>query len=120
MIKGLGVDIVRISRFKRAYERSRGRILKRIFREEELKSISKASFIQSLAARFCGKEAVLKAFGLESPLSLGLRNVLIVGKVPEVILLGELARMARDMKVRGVKLSISHDSEYAVAVALLL
>ena len=63
-IIGTGVDIVEISRIKKAADKWKEKFLGRVFTEAELKySYGKKFLYQHLAARFAAKEAVLKAFG---------------------------------------------------------
>ena len=65
MIKGIGVDIVEIERFRRAVERRGRRFLEKIFTEEEMEyCFSMKDPYPHLAGRFCVKEAVLKSLGL--------------------------------------------------------
>ena len=63
VIIGLGVDIVEISRMKKALENPR--FIQRVFTEGEQAYCRSrgASAAASFAARWAGKEAVLKAFG---------------------------------------------------------
>lgn len=63
MIKGLGIDIIEIGRIKKAIENEN--FLARVFTVKEIAycEAKKAQKMASYAARFAGKEAVLKAFG---------------------------------------------------------
>ena len=57
----VGVDIVSVERFERARQRWGHRFLRRVFTEAELQECQ--GRIQSLAARFAAKEAVMKVLG---------------------------------------------------------
>lgn len=57
MIKGIGVDVVDLARFTRQVERT-PRLVPRLFAESE-----RSLPVQSLAARFAAKEALIKALG---------------------------------------------------------
>ena len=73
---------------------------------------------QHLAARFCAKEAVAKALGLEA---WSFRDVEIVSRGngrPEVRLHGAAASRARELGV-GVQVSLTHSRRDAGAVAIL-
>ncbi len=60
VIIGIGIDIEEISRFKNM----ESRFYNKVFTENELKyCFSKENPYPSLTARFCGKEAVIKALG---------------------------------------------------------
>lgn len=65
---GIGVDITDISRFAKLNPKKDRLLLSRIYTPAEIKySFSKAKPAQHLAARFAGKEAIVKALkGLEA------------------------------------------------------
>jgi len=61
---GIGVDIENIDRFKKHSIQKDSKLLKKIFTENELNyCFLKKDPAPYLAARFSGKEAVVKAFG---------------------------------------------------------
>jgi phosphopantetheine--protein transferase-like protein len=121
VIKGVGIDFIRVERVNQAYRRRPERFLQRIFtikeREAILKKANPASFI---AARFAAKEAVAKALGSgigpvrwrEMEILSGER-----GK-PVVHLTGKAQRWAEKHGIAGVEVTISHDGPYAVAAAI--
>ena len=57
----IGIDIIEIARIEGAINRWGGRFLQRVYTEPELRLCRKRA--SSLAARFAGKEAVMKALG---------------------------------------------------------
>ena len=62
---GIGIDLLEIDRLERALAR-RPRLAERLFTDAELDyAAARARPAQHLAARFCAKEAVAKALGLE-------------------------------------------------------
>src|SRR5919106_5553379 len=62
---GVGIDLLEIERLERALVR-RPRLAERLFTDAELEyARARARPAQHLAARFCAKEAVAKALGLE-------------------------------------------------------
>lgn len=64
MILGIGTDIVETDRIRDAYLRFGDAFLNKILTPGEIAyCLSKADPVFSLAARFCGKEAVAKALG---------------------------------------------------------
>tara|TARA_Y100000588_G_C13889231_1_gene767933 strand:+ start:132 stop:521 length:390 start_codon:yes stop_codon:yes gene_type:complete len=117
MVKGIGIDIIEISRIKKAVEKS-DRFVKRLFTENEIEYFkSKNMKVESIAGNFAAKEAVVKALGT------GLRGfkwtdieVLRdeLGK-PVVYLHNGAKELATDRGINEVMLSISHCKEYAVA-----
>ena len=114
---GVGIDLLEIDRLERALER-RPRLAERVFTEgERAYAEARARPGQHLAARFCAKEAVVKALGLR-----GLRfrevEVVATGEAPEVRLSGGAAERARELDARPV-VSLTHTETTAGAVALL-
>ena len=61
----IGVDIIEISRIEEALLRWGNRFLHRVYTSEELRLYQDAT--PSLAARFAGKEAVVKALAADEP-----------------------------------------------------
>jgi holo-[acyl-carrier protein] synthase len=113
---GVGIDLIEIERLERALER-RPRLAERLFTEAERKyAAARARPGQHLAARFCAKEAVAKALGLEA-WSFRDVEVLSGGKAPTVRLSGAAAQRATALRVR-VAVSLSHTRRDAAAVAV--
>ncbi|KUO63103.1 MAG: hypothetical protein APF84_11285 [Gracilibacter sp. BRH_c7a] len=114
-----GTDIIEISRFKGACQRN-PRITQRLFTLRELNEKS-AENGASLAARFAGKEAVLKALGT------GLRGLswhdieIISNEVgePQVYLSSKAREVALSRGAGEVRVSLSHSKDLAIAVAIL-
>ena len=121
MILGVGCDIIRVARVARAAEKEN--FLTRVYTPAERAYAMQrgAGYAASLAARFAGKEAVLKAFGT------GLRggtlhDVEILPDAlgaPEVHLHGFFAARAAEMGVTRVWVTLSHEKEYATAYCIL-
>ena len=121
MVLGLGTDIVEIGRVKNAIGREA--FLARVFtcRERAYCDVRGTGRAASYAARWAGKEAVLKAFGM------GLRHGALLDVeivpdalgAPEVHLFGFFAALAKERGVRRIHLSLSHAKEYAVAQCVL-
>ena len=110
---GLGTDIVEIGRVEKAMGKEA--FLARVFTQEERVYCDGrgAGRAASYAARWAGKEAVLKAFG--TGLCRGtLLDVEIVPDAlgaPEVHLSGFFAALAEERGVRHIHLSLSHARE---------
>ena len=65
-VVGIGLDLLEIERLERALER-RPRLAERLFTDaERAYAAARARPGQHLAARFCAKEAVAKALGLQA------------------------------------------------------
>jgi holo-[acyl-carrier protein] synthase len=119
-VPGVGLDLLEIERLERALAR-RPRLEQRIFTDgERAYAAARARPGQHLAARFCAKEAVAKALGLES---WEWREVEVVspprGGVPEVVLHGPIAARARELGVSAVRVSLTHTRVQAGAVAMI-
>jgi holo-[acyl-carrier protein] synthase len=115
-VKGVGIDALEIERLERALER-RPRLALRLFTESERAyAAERARPGQHLAARFCAKEAVAKALGLEA---WSFRDVEVVsaGGPPAVRLSGAAAERARALGVQ-VSVSLTHTRRDAAAIAI--
>ena len=112
----VGIDLLEIARLERALER-RPRLAERLFTEAERRyAAERARPGQHLAARFCAKEAVAKALGLES-WSFCDVEVVATGAAPEVSLRGAAAERAAALGVE-VRISLTHTRTDAGAVAI--
>lgn len=118
---GIGIDIVEVDRIGQALDRHGQRLLERLYTEREMQDCPPGpNRARQLAARFAAKEAVLKALGR------GLRGVRWVeaeivkdrwGR-PEVRLHGAMQRLADELGVAAVLVSLSHGRDYACAQAV--
>ncbi len=110
-----GVDIIEIERIEQAIVRWGARFLGRIYTESELRLCQERP--PSLAVRFAGKEAVMKALGTGVK-GVGWREIEILpdplGK-PLVYLYGKAQQRAESLGLDGLDISLSHSREYAVA-----
>jgi holo-[acyl-carrier protein] synthase len=113
---GVGIDLLEIDRLERALER-RPALAGRLFTDaERAYAAARARPAQHLAARFCAKEAVAKALGLQS-WSFSDVEVLGSGGPPQVRLYGSVADHAAALGVQ-VSVSLSHTRRDAAAVAI--
>ena len=112
----IGVDIIEIARIKKAIDRWGPGFLKRVYTAPELALYLKNP--SSLAARFSGKEAVIKALDCRG---IGLKDIEILsdpsGK-PQVRLHGRAQHQAEGIGLSHISISLSHCKEYAVACAI--
>lgn len=112
---GIGVDIEEMERFRKLHRVDDRRFLERVFTERELDyCFSRKDPAPYLAARFCAKEAVVKALAGVEIHKMSYRNIEIMKNakgVPQVCL-----RSAR--KMPKVVVSLSHTTNYAIAFAL--
>ena len=123
MIRGIGVDIVKVDRIEKAVERWGYRFLKRIFTAAEIERCQKrARPAQCLALRFAAKEAFAKALGLGMRKGLRWRDIEVVhdnfGK-PDLLLHNQAQRLLESVEASRTWLSLSDERESALAVVVL-
>ena len=122
-IVGIGLDLVKIARIQALAERWQDRFLHRIYTDAERRTcLERASPYASLAGRFAAKEAVLKALGTGWSEGLSWHDIQILNDGrgrPVVSVHGKADALVRLAGVTHIHVSLSHDSEYAVAQAIL-
>ncbi|HAP67114.1 MAG TPA: ACP synthase [Nitrospinae bacterium] len=124
MIAGVGVDIVKIGRIKTAVDRWGEKFMDRVFTEDEKNySLSKYNPYPHLAARFAYKEALAKALGTGFGMGIKWKDIELIrnenGK-PEAKLNGTVKELADRKNIKNVMVSISHDTDYAIAYVTIL
>ena len=111
----IGTDIIEISRIDKAITCWGERFLRRIYTETELELYRHN--LPSLAARFAGKEAVVKALGTETR-GIGWREIEILSEPsgkPSVHLYGKAQNQANGLCLDKLAISLSHSKEHAIA-----
>ena len=113
----LGIDIIRVSRIRDSLARFGDRFSKRVLTPAEMAYVRGRP--ETMAGRWAAKEAVSKVLGL-GVRGIGWRDIEIerlpTGQ-PAIKLHGRAARRAEQLGMGRVAVSISHESEYAVAIA---
>jgi holo-[acyl-carrier protein] synthase len=115
-MRGVGIDLLEIERLERALAR-RPRLAERLFTDgERAYAASCGRPAMQLAARFCAKEAVVKALALEvwNPHDI---EVVGGGGPPVLRLTGRAGERARELGVE-VRVSLTHTRGMAAAVAV--
>lgn len=122
----VGVDIVLVSRVKKALENERfyDKILNNIEKDYILtkKQANKDVEAKSVAGFYAVKEAILKAFGVGITNGYGFLDITIDHDkfgAPIVILSDKLNKLLESKKKSKINVSISHDGDYASAIAIL-
>ena len=114
----IGIDIIEIARIKRAIARWGESFLQRVYTEPELSLYQEKP--SSLAVRFAGKEAVIKALGTKNK-GIAWREIEILpdssGK-PLVHLYGKAQNEASGLGLAQLAISLSHSKEYAIAFVI--
>lgn len=120
---GIGVDIVEISRFESILKNNPAFIQKMFTDEERSYCQASARPAAHYACRFAAREAVLKALGTGFGQGVGRYDVSVSrddrGK-PHAVLTGGAERIARDLGVVEVVISLSFTSDLAVANAMAI
>lgn len=114
-----GVDIIEISRFTKACSRQ-PRLLARLFTERELEYL-KTKSLSSFAARFAGKEAVLKVLGTGLR-GLSWHDIEIFNNdlgQPMVHLSDHAKKILEFKGGEGINISLSHSRDNAIAMAIM-
>jgi holo-[acyl-carrier protein] synthase len=122
MIKGIGTDIVSVTRMSRVLERTPN-FRDKVFTSAEIAYCeSKADPAQSFAACFAAKEAVMKAFGTGWTEDVNWQGISLdhdpAGK-PIVILCGNTLQTYEKYNCTAIHISVSHEKEHAIALAIL-
>ena len=112
-----------VPRLRQAVRRQGQTFLRRIFTPQELAyARRKRQSPEHLAARFAAKEAVAKAFGDRTGLTMRWQDVAVVHAAsgqPQIQLRGQARQLQRRRRVRRIHLSLTHTAQFAVAMAVL-
>ena len=113
----LGIDIIRVERIRAAIARFGPRFSRRVLTESEQRYVRDRP--EMMAGRWAAKEAVSKVLGL-GVRGIGWRDIEIerlpTGQ-PAVRLHGRAAARAEQLAMGRIAVSITHESDYAVAIA---
>jgi holo-[acyl-carrier protein] synthase len=113
----LGIDIIKVARIRETLARFGERFSRRVLTERERRYVRDRP--ETFAGRWAAKEAVSKVLGL-GVRGIGWRDIEIerlpTGQ-PAVRLHGRAAARADQLGMERIALSISHESDYAVAIA---
>ncbi len=113
----LGVDIIRVERIRASLERFGARFTNRVLTPGEQRYVRGRP--ETMAGRWAAKEAVSKVLGL-GVRGIGWRDIEIerlpTGQ-PAVRLHGRAAARAEQLGMGRIAVSITHESDYAVAMA---
>src|SRR5207244_4892618 len=123
-VRGIGIDLVPISRMRQVMERWQERFVSRVFTEDEIAYCrSRKDPAPHFAARFAAKEAGLKALGTGLRLGISWRELEVTrerGGPPMLILRGRSREIARARGADRMLLALTHDGDYALAQAMLV
>lgn len=116
---GVGIDLISITRIEEMVTRWGKRFLDRVFTSGEITYCeAKHRPAVSLAARFAAKEAFFKAVSPWNTRSIAYKNIEVVIGENGIPLLRTQGAAREALGNLTAALSLSHDSEYAVAVVV--
>ncbi len=111
----IGIDIIEIARIEKVISLWGDSFLHRVYTKPELKLYHNQP--SSLAARFAGKEAVIKTLAPQTQ-GISWKEIEILpepGGKPTVHLYGKAQHQADSLGLDGLVISLSHSKEYAIA-----
>ncbi len=116
-----GVDIVKITRIEGLINKNKDAFLNKVFTKEEIEYIKGKNYSpQTIAGLYAAKEAISKLLGTGIG-KLNFKHMEIVhnqrGK-PQVLLHERGKEIAKDLNIKDIQISISHEREYAIAYAV--
>ncbi len=120
---GIGVDIIEMNRMAETIQRSGDIFLRRAFSPSEIERGKQSDNpVAFFATAFAAKEAVFKALTLNWEQGIDLRNIEVgrgpVGE-PTGKLSGQVERIAREKGCIHVMLSLSYETDSAIAMVVL-
>jgi len=119
LIIGMGVDIAEVSRVRSAIERHGETFLRRLFTPKEREYCEQfKNKYERYAGRFAAKEAGMKALGTGWRRGVRWVDLEVVrekGGRPTLALAGEAAKIAGQLGVKRIAMSITHTKDQALA-----
>jgi len=120
-----GIDLIELERIEEILASHGERFLNRIFtqKEQEYANKNEGLRIEKLAGRFAAKEAIMKLIGTGWRGKINWTDIEILNDAmgkPVVNLSGEVKKIADDMRVCDIDVSITHTKEFAIASAVAL
>jgi holo-[acyl-carrier protein] synthase len=122
MVLGVGFDVEDLEDFGRTMDQSGEAFLNRVYTQREIEYCrSQPHARQSYAARYCAKEAAMKALGIAGMEGLKWHDFEIVcvgAGSPQLLVTGLAASTAKTLRVRRFFVSLSHSRSAAGAVVV--
>ena len=117
-----GIDLIECQRIREVHERHDDRMFDRLLTAAEQAYVeSHRDMIPRLAGRFAAKEAILKVLGTGWRGKIAWRDMEILNNEmgqPHVTLTGECERIADQLGITEILISITHTENYAAATAI--
>jgi holo-[acyl-carrier protein] synthase len=120
-VTGIGIDLIEVSRIEHAVTKRKS-FLKRIYADAEIRLSDRGTLrFEELAGRFVVKEAILKALKTGWQKGMKFKEIIVLNEAsgaPYVQLTGTVKKVADELGVRKIHVSISHTKELAVGIAV--
>ena len=117
-----GIDLIECRRVREVWQRHGDRLTDRLLTPAELAYVRRhRDAVPRLAGRFAAKEAILKVLGTGWRGKITWRDMEVLNTGngrPHVKLSGECERVARQLGITDVLISITHTENYAAATAI--
>ncbi len=117
-----GIDLVDFGRISELIKTHGSRFMNRVFTEnEQAYAGSKKTRVEKLAGRFAAKEAVLKLLGTGWRGKIKWTDIEVVNNTlgqPIVNLSGEVKKIAKNLHINQISISITHTANFAIASAV--
>jgi holo-[acyl-carrier protein] synthase len=123
LVKGIGTDLIEVTRIEREMRTDGAPFRDSVFTDEEIGYCESKRFsARHYAARFAAKEAFFKALGTGWREGMAFKDVEVVldavGR-PALRLGGRAREMVEERGITNVQVSLSHERDMAGAVVLL-
>ena len=119
-----GIDLVDFPRIENMLEKHGDRFLDRVFTSREQADAAETrNRVEKLAGRFAAKEAVLKLIGTGWRGEIAWTDIEVINNAlgqPQVNISGEVKRIAEELQIEQITISITHTANFAIASAVAL
>jgi holo-[acyl-carrier protein] synthase len=119
-----GIDLVDFPRIEEMIKRHGERFLNKVFTAaEQAYAEANKNGTEKLAGRFAAKEAVLKLVGTGWRGKIAWTDIEIINNPagpPEVVLCGEVKKIANKLGIKHISISITHTANFAIASAVAM
>ncbi len=119
-----GIDLVDCPRIEEMIKRHGRRFVERVFTDaEQAYAEANKDRVEKLAGRFAAKEAILKLIGTGWRGKIAWTDIEVLNNdvgQPEVGLDGEVKKIADELGIKHISVSITHTANFAIASAVAL
>ncbi len=115
-----GVDILEVKRMEKILKKDNDNFINKVFTTNEINYFEKVNYSpQTVAGYFCTKEATMKVLksGFDK---IHFKDIEIIKKdnAPYILLHGNAKKIALNLSIKEILVSISQEKKYAIAFAV--